>query len=563
LLEGFVRSEVGRRDFVLSCVTAEFDTNSVDDTEPWFVSAEFIVARALLETGISNLHERARGPVTFGPLALTREEWTAFIAESKDSDDFPATGWDSPISQIWAAAYRMRRDAKAFSGLTPTGEQPKLPTYLDLFHAYLCGSPRFARAMADSRTDAANAAKPVADLLTAELGAAKVAELQASRPQIYGGATTRADSDRAAKELLDRLLDEANREAAAAEPLTENKPVTAAGGGPAAKPPDGGPLGRLISRGEGDYKSFNRGQAGDAKGEKIDFSVMTIGEIMARQAAKTKPEKIFAVGKYQVIPTTLHEAVKKLGLPLSERFTDEMQEFVFRNYLVKGKRPPIFKFITGAGSSLFDATMALAQEFASVGRPDTGVSFHAAKGGNKASISPAEAGAALKQEREAYEAAGAGGMPPATAWSSLSGGLGAPAASAVAPVAASGNSGLDVDKAVSHLIAHASQHSTGLCARAVRLGLQAGGITISPSPAFAKAYKNILGRKHNFAEISRVNYDPKKGDIAVIENHPGGHPAGHICMYTGSLWVSDFKQREMYPGPGYRTHKPPFRLFRP
>ena len=35
---------------------------------------------------------------------------------------------------------------------------------------------------------------------------------------------------------------------------------------------------------------------------------------------------------------------------------------------------------------------------------------------------------------------------------------------------------------------------------------------------------------------------PKKGDIYII-NRSAAHPSGHIAGYTGSGWVSDFKQR--------------------
>jgi hypothetical protein len=65
----------------------------------------------------------------------------------------------------------------------------------------------------------------------------------------------------------------------------------------------GGILGELISKGEGDYNSFNRGKAGDAHGQKIDFSQMTLAAIMQEQAKdKNDPTRLFAVGKYQVVP---------------------------------------------------------------------------------------------------------------------------------------------------------------------------------------------------------------------------------------------------------------------
>ncbi|MDC9768160.1 glycoside hydrolase family 24 protein [Proteus mirabilis] len=53
------------------------------------------------------------------------------------------------------------------------------------------------------------------------------------------------------------------------------------------------------------------------------------------------------------------------------------------------------------------------------------------------------------------------------------------------------------------------------------------------------------------------------GDIVVIERIPGKHDDGHIAMYNGQSWVSDFKQAYgIYPGKAYRAAKTPFVLYR-
>jgi len=42
-----------------------------------------------------------------------------------------------------------------------------------------------------------------------------------------------------------------------------------------------------------------------------------------------------------------------------------------------------------------------------------------------------------------------------------------------------------------------------------------------------------------------------------------GHPSGHMAMFDGDLWVSDFEQLHgLYPGPGYRKIKPHFKIYR-
>ena len=63
--------------------------------------------------------------------------------------------------------------------------------------------------------------------------------------------------------------------------------------------------------------------------------------------------------------------------------------------------------------------------------------------------------------------------------------------------------------------------------------------------------------------------DYKPGDIIVIQGYaggtsdPNGIPYGHIEMYDGKFYISDFKQYgRFYPGQGYRDHKPTFKIYR-
>jgi len=67
----------------------------------------------------------------------------------------------------------------------------------------------------------------------------------------------------------------------------------------------------------------------------------------------------------------------------------------------------------------------------------------------------------------------------------------------------------------------------------------------------AKDYVDFLPQK-GFVEIPKANYVQRKGDIAVFQNYPGGSQSGHIQMFNGSIWESDFKQNNFWPGPGYR-----------
>lgn len=199
-------------------------------------------------------------------------------------------------------------------------------------------------------------------------------------------------------------------------------------------PPQQSGLGNLIARGEGGYGSFNRGKAGDAGGAEIDFSQMTVRELMQAQALpKGDPNRIFAFGKYQIIPETMAESVAALGISPDEKVTPELQERIFSGYLTQGKRPDIAGFIRGEHNDIRKAQLAGAQEWASIADYRTGLSFHGGVGNNKASISADQFGAALQQARRAYAESIAEGKTPDEAWSAAVGSSGGMPLSTAAP----------------------------------------------------------------------------------------------------------------------------------
>ena len=114
-----------------------------------------------------------------------------------------------------------------------------------------------------------------------------------------------------------------------------------------------------------------------------------------------------------------------------------------------------------------------------------------------------------------------------------------------------------IDSAVTYLDHHAASHSTGHCAQYVREAIEHGGIVLERH-ASAKDY----GRSLEFAGFHEVaHHDYKRGDVVVIQPIPG-HPHGHMAMFDGEHWVSDFKQRTLYPGESYRAYKPRFNVYR-
>lgn len=92
--------------------------------------------------------------------------------------------------------------------------------------------------------------------------------------------------------------------------------------------------------------------------------------------------------------------------------------------------------------------------------------------------------------------------------------------------------------------------SLGRCALYVRKALQSAGYKFTPQPsAYMYATKGILSGA-GFTKISNHNYVPQVGDVAVF-NRSGKHPHGHIQIYDGNQWVSDFRQNKFSP---YTTH---------
>jgi hypothetical protein len=113
-------------------------------------------------------------------------------------------------------------------------------------------------------------------------------------------------------------------------------------------------------------------------------------------------------------------------------------------------------------------------------------------------------------------------------------------------------------------IAHG--HPTGYCARYVRQAIQAGGVPFEqPYPKSAKDYGAYLEQYHfdKLTPTPPADYSPQKGDIAVIQPYSDQHPDGHIAMYNCQQWVSDFRQRDFWPGTGYRANQPPYEIYRP
>ena len=175
-----------------------------------------------------------------------------------------------------------------------------------------------------------------------------------------------------------------------------------------------GGLGAAIARGESakaSYNAANKGTRGNkiiGVTEKLDLENMTVGEVMRRQAIKwgapNENEKLFAVGKYQMIPETMADAVKSMGISPEAKLDGNLQERMFNEYLLGKKRPAIAKYLNSPVDDpklLHDALKQLSLEWASIADPDIagGMTSHYGNG-NKASLSVKDATMLLKNDRE-------------------------------------------------------------------------------------------------------------------------------------------------------------------
>lgn len=99
---------------------------------------------------------------------------------------------------------------------------------------------------------------------------------------------------------------------------------------------------------------------------------------------------------------------------------------------------------------------------------------------------------------------------------------------------------INIDQFSQKLTRRASYRSTSQCAKYVRIALQAAGADIKQHPVAAADWGKTL-QKIGYHQIEPAFDDPQAGDIYIIDRTPK-HRYGHIAGFTGSQWVSDFKQ---------------------
>ena len=131
-----------------------------------------------------------------------------------------------------------------------------------------------------------------------------------------------------------------------------------------ANSPIGFLIGKIESRNDyGTYNYKHNGRYRAKFGGGIDK--LTVAEVMAKHASG----EIFAAGRFQVIPSTLKEAVTFLGIDTNKKFDKEMQDYICSKYLLTEKQPDIKAYLFGDGD-IHQAMFGLAREFASFPVPN-------------------------------------------------------------------------------------------------------------------------------------------------------------------------------------------------
>ncbi|RKG31737.1 CHAP domain-containing protein [Acinetobacter tianfuensis] len=117
---------------------------------------------------------------------------------------------------------------------------------------------------------------------------------------------------------------------------------------------------------------------------------------------------------------------------------------------------------------------------------------------------------------------------------------------------------IDIDRFAQKLRNITAMSSSQRCARSVRIALESAGAKFNGHPVAAADWGSTL-QKVGFERINLAFDRPQKGDIYIIKRTQK-HVYGHIAAYTGSHWVSDYRQR------GYAVYKDPnvrYEYYRP
>ncbi|MBF7689003.1 CHAP domain-containing protein [Acinetobacter rathckeae] len=102
------------------------------------------------------------------------------------------------------------------------------------------------------------------------------------------------------------------------------------------------------------------------------------------------------------------------------------------------------------------------------------------------------------------------------------------------------NQFFDLSKFTGRLKQISARVSSARCARSIRTALENAGAHIDQHPVAASDWGRTL-EKIGYKKIDPAFDQPIEGDIYIIQRTKR-HTYGHIAGYTGTQWVSDYKQ---------------------
>lgn len=189
-------------------------------------------------------------------------------------------------------------------------------------------------------------------------------------------------------------------------------------------PTTGAGLKPVLARAEsGNYNQLVFPKRGKTAPTTANLTDMTLNQVLAyqEQMRNSKNYPSDAVGKYQVIGSTLQGAITNLKLDGNQKFDQKTQDKIYEDYLIGGKRKGVMDYITGKTNNLLQAMLEMAQEFASFPVPfdlhraanitragkviwderdvKKGESYYIGSGGNQAHVKLEQSAKALMEER--------------------------------------------------------------------------------------------------------------------------------------------------------------------
>ncbi len=130
----------------------------------------------------------------------------------------------------------------------------------------------------------------------------------------------------------------------------------------------------FIGAGEGDYNSMNQGTRGNKIiGSTNDASTIlgkNLTEMTMKEVLKFQSKgKLFAAGRYQIVPDTMKSSMRRAGVTESDIFNTTTQDKLGSSLIYGNKRAKLRDYLIGKSDNIDAANLDFAKEWASVPSP--------------------------------------------------------------------------------------------------------------------------------------------------------------------------------------------------